>query len=122
MPQQEVYADLYFFINASMDLLCLNLTAALLHSRPPRWRLFLGAALGGLFSVAVLLFGVGGVAELALDALAACGICAVAFARRGGKLRRGKRAGADGMTIPDLCRPCLRRRPRQHANNNNVKS
>ena len=89
MPQQEVYVDLYFFVNASMDLLCLNLTAALLHSRPRRWRLFLGAATGGLFSVVVLLLGIGGLAEFGLDLLGACGICAVVFAHRGGRIRRG---------------------------------
>ena len=89
MPEREVYADLYFFVNAGMDLLCLNLTAALLHCRPRRWRLFLGAAIGGVFSVLILISGLSGVPELLLDALAAFCLCAVAFARRGGSLRRG---------------------------------
>ena len=82
MPEQEVYADLYFFVNASMDLLCLNLTAAILHRKPRRLRLLLAAALGGGFSLAVLLLGVGGFSGVALDLLAALGICAVAFAGR----------------------------------------
>ena len=47
MPQQEVYADLYFLVNMSMDLLCLNLTAALLHRGVRRWRLLLASAVGG---------------------------------------------------------------------------
>lgn len=91
MPEQEVYVDLYFFVNASMDLLCLNLTALLLHCKPKRWRLFLGAAAGGLFSVGVLLLGLGGVWEIFLDLLAALAVCAVTFARRKGGLLRGLR-------------------------------
>ena len=91
MPAGEVYVDLYFFVNASMDLLCLNLTALMLHSKPRRWRLLLGAAAGGLFSVAVLLLGIGGFWELFCDALGACGICAVVFARKGAKFWQGAR-------------------------------
>lgn len=83
MPQQEVYADLYFLVNMSMDLLCLNLTAALLHRGVRRWRLILAAALGGGFALAVLLLGIDGALGTVLDVLAACAICAVAFARRG---------------------------------------
>ena len=89
MPEQEVYIDLYFFVNASMDLLCLNLTALLLHSRPHPLRLLLGAALGGFFSVGVLLAGFNIFLELFLDAGAACGICAVVFARKRGRFSRG---------------------------------
>ena len=81
MPEGEVYVDLYFFINASMDLLCLNLTAMLLHSKPRRWRLLLGAFLGGLYAVLVLLSGLGGVWELLFDLLGACAICAAATRR-----------------------------------------
>lgn len=83
MPQQEVYADLYFLVNMSMDLLCLNLTAALLHRGVRRWRLLLASAVGGGFALAVLLLGVDGAFGVALDVLAAGGICAIAFARRG---------------------------------------
>lgn len=82
-PQQEVYADLYFLVNMSMDLLCLNLTAALTHRAAKRWRLLLAAAFGGAFALGVLLLGVGGAGGMALDVLAAFAICAVAFAGRG---------------------------------------
>lgn len=82
MPQQEVYADLYFLVNMSMDLLCLNLTAALLHRKVQRWRLLLAAAFGGGFALAVLLLGIDGAVGVALDVLAAVAICAIAFARR----------------------------------------
>ena len=91
MPQGEVYVDLYFFVNASMDLLCLNLTAMLLHAKPKRLRLLLGAALGGLYAVAILLLGLGGIWETLLDLFGACAVCAVAFARRGATFFRGAR-------------------------------
>lgn len=81
--EQDVYVDLYFFVNASMDLFCLNLTALLLHIKPRRWRVFLGAALGGLYAVAVLLLGLGGVWELILDFLGAWALCAAVFAGKG---------------------------------------
>lgn len=83
MPEGEVYVDLYFFVNASMDLLCLNLTAMLLHDKPRRWRLLLGAFLGGLYAVIVLLSGLGGFWELLFDLLGSCAICAAAFAGKG---------------------------------------
>ena len=82
MPQQEVYADLYFFVNLSMDLLCLNLTAALLHRRAARWRRLLAAAFGGGFAVAVLVFGVDGIRGIVLDILAAFAVCAIAFVNK----------------------------------------
>ena len=51
---REVYADLYFLVNASMDLLCMMITAAVLHRRAVRWRALLGAAIGGVYAVAAL--------------------------------------------------------------------
>ncbi len=85
MPQREVYADLYFLVNMSMDLLCLNLTAAVTHRRARRWRVILAAAAGGGFALGVLLAGLDGALGIALDVAAAFGICAVAFAGRGMK-------------------------------------
>lgn len=79
----EVYADLYFLVNASMDLLCLMITAALLHRGLQRWRALLAAAIGGGYALAALLLGLGGVPGLACDLLAVTGICAVAFYERG---------------------------------------
>ena len=102
MPQQEVYVDLYFFVNASMDLLCLNLTALFLRLRPHRARLFSGAALGGLFAVGVLLLRLGAVWELLLDVLAACAICAVVFAQKGGRFLRGLATVGAFLTVSIL--------------------
>ena len=86
---QEVYADLYFLVNASMDLLCLMITSALLHRRAVRWRALLGAAFGGVYAVAELLLGWNGVPGVAADIIAAFCICAAVFA--------GKRTALGGL-------------------------
>lgn len=80
---KEVYADLYILVNTSMDLLCLMITATLLHRRIVRLRALLGALLGGGYALAVLLCGVNGLPGLLLDVAAACGICAITFAGKG---------------------------------------
>lgn len=84
--EQDVYVDLYFLINFSMDLLCLLLSATLMHRRVGRWRAALGAAIGGVYAVASLLLSSGGVLTLAADLAAAVVICAVAFWSRGSRL------------------------------------
>ena len=76
---QEVYIDLYFLINASMDLLCLMITAALLHRSVSRLRVCLAATLGGAYAVASLLLGPGGVWGVLLDLTLSLGMCATAF-------------------------------------------
>ena len=80
---QTVYVDLYFFINFSMDLLCLYLTARLLSGKLSLLRGVLAAALGGLYANAALLLGIGGIYGFLLDVLALALICIVALARRG---------------------------------------
>ena len=75
----EVYIDLYFLVNASMDLLCLLITARLMHRQVKTRRLLLSATLGGLYASAALLLGFGGFAGLLLDLLAALLLVAVAF-------------------------------------------
>lgn len=84
----DVYVDLYFLINASMDLLCLAMTAAILHRAVKRRRLFLAALLGGAYAVGTLLGGIGGVIGVALDLCMAVLLAAVVFAGRGGSARK----------------------------------
>ena len=81
--QTEVYADLYVLVNASMDLLCVLLTARLLQTKTARWRALAAAIFGGGFSLWALLFGIAGWLGLLLDLAAALVICAVAFAGKG---------------------------------------
>ncbi|MBQ7347417.1 MAG: sigma-E processing peptidase SpoIIGA [Clostridia bacterium] len=80
--QQSVYIDLYFLVNFSMDLLCLMITASLLHRKVKRWRAILGAIFGGAYAAAALLLGAEGVVGFFADALAACLMCVITFAER----------------------------------------
>ncbi len=84
----EVYADLYFLVNASMDLLCLMMTAALLHRSIRRWRTILAAGIGGGYALAALLLGIDGVPGLVCDLAAVTVLCAVAFFERGMRVWR----------------------------------
>lgn len=78
--QTEIYIDLYVLINTSMNLLCLMITASLLHRRISRLRACLAAFLGGIYAAASLLCGMEGGVGFALDLLAGGMMCAVAFA------------------------------------------
>ena len=55
--EQEVYVDLYFLINACMNLLTLMITATLLHRKVSRSRAWIAASMGGLWAVLALFSG-----------------------------------------------------------------
>ena len=76
----DVYIDLYFLINLCMNLLCMMITASLLHRRISRWRACLGAILGALYAVFALLFLIEGVLGGILDVAAVALMCLVTFA------------------------------------------
>lgn len=78
----EVFIDLYFLINVSMDFLCLLITGRLLHRRTRPLRMLLSACLGGGYAVGALLLSFGGLFGFAADLLAAMVLCAVAFLHR----------------------------------------
>lgn len=86
--QQTVYADLYFLVNFSMDLLCLMITASLLHRRPARWRAILAAAVGGAYAVLSLLLAISGVIGFLLDAFFGTLLCLITFKDRRTSLPR----------------------------------
>ena len=86
--EAEIYVDLYFLINTSMDFLCLLITGRLLHARMGTGRLLLAAAAGGGYAILSLLLSVGGVIGFFMDCAAALLSSAVAFASRGIRLRR----------------------------------
>ena len=50
----EVYADLLFLVNFSMDYLCAYLTAAMLRRRAEPWRLLISSTVGGIYAVLAL--------------------------------------------------------------------
>lgn len=76
---QVVYADLLFLVNFSMDFLCLFVSARLLHRHSRMWRLLFAAALGGVYSVAVLFISLSGIYSVLLDLFACAVICFFAF-------------------------------------------
>ncbi len=80
--QQSVYADLYFLINAAMDLLCLFITSALLHLRVKRRRTLLAAGVGGIYAVLALLLGGGGLLGFLSDCTVGILLCVITFATR----------------------------------------
>ena len=91
-----VYADLYFMVNLSMDLLCLMITATLMHRRVSRLRVIVAAALGGAYAVVALLLGFFGVLGLLLDLSVAYLLCLTAFSE-----------GKKGWLIALRCCPVL---------------
>ncbi len=84
----DVYADLLFLINFSMDFLCLFLSVRLLHLRQQTGRMLLAAALGGLYSVASLFIGVQSGLALTIDVCACMLMCAVCAAGKGVRFSR----------------------------------
>lgn len=79
----DVYADLLFLINFSMDFLCLYLSVRLLHLKKSMPRMLLAAALGGAYSVAALFVQVSTGLSLVIDVAVCLGMCAVCAAGKG---------------------------------------
>lgn len=75
----DVYVDLLFLINFSMDYICLYITARIMHRSLGILRLALAATLGGAYSVCSLFFETSPAIALIIDILACVGLCAVAF-------------------------------------------
>ena len=79
----DVYADLFFLINFSMDYLCLFLSVGLLHLRKSRWRMMLASALGGIYSVIALFVSAQPWLSLGIDLAVCFCMCALCAAGRG---------------------------------------
>ncbi|MBQ7379617.1 MAG: sigma-E processing peptidase SpoIIGA [Clostridia bacterium] len=84
----DVYADLLFLINFSMDFLCMFLSVKLLHLRQHKGRMLLAAILGGLYSVVSLLVSVREWIALTLDIGMCLVMCAVCSAGKGVRFSR----------------------------------
>ena len=78
-----VYADEVFFVNAAVDLLLLLTARALTDPGTRLWRLWAGAAFGGLAAVAACLPGLGWLARLPGAALSFLGLSLICFGWRG---------------------------------------
>lgn len=79
----DVYADLLFLINFSMDFLCMFLSVKLLHLRQHKGRMLLAAVVGGLYSVVSLLVSVRQWVALLLDVGMCFAMCALSAAGKG---------------------------------------
>ena len=79
---REVYVDLYFLINLSMNLLCLMITASLLHLPVKRLRAILASGVGAIYAVTSLILGMGGVIGFFTDISLGILMCTVTFLTR----------------------------------------
>ncbi len=81
--KEIIYADTLFCVNFSMDFLALYLAGRMLHAPPRPLRLAAGAAIGALYSLAVLFFPCGTptrtIALAAASGLCILIMCAAAF-------------------------------------------
>lgn len=83
---QDVYADLLFLINFSMDYLCLYICARIMHKKLYLHKMLIASTLGGIYSVASLFLPVSAIPSIIIDCLVCLIMCSVAFASRGVKV------------------------------------
>ena len=79
--QREVYADLLFLINFSMDFLCLFLTAQILRQKLRPIPTIAAAMIGGAYSIASLFINAHPIYVLLLDMLVCVTMCFICFAK-----------------------------------------
>ena len=82
MPQ-DVYVDLLFLINFSMDYLCLYICARVLHRKMRLSSMLIASAIGGIYSVLSLFFVFSSAIALAIDCAVCLIMCAIVFVGRG---------------------------------------
>ena len=78
MPQ-DVYADLLFIINFSMDYFCLYICAKILRRKMRLPRMLTASIIGGIYSVVSLFLPTQAVISLVIDALVCVVMCAIVF-------------------------------------------
>ena len=84
----DVYVDLFFFINFSMDYICLYITAKILRHKISALRFVIASALGGAYSVASLFLSLGPFPSFLLDCAACFLLIVVCFYKKGTKKLR----------------------------------
>ena len=80
---QDVYIDLLFLINFSMDYLCIYVCSKVLHRKMKLPRMLIAATLGGIYSVASLFLPISSALSLALDCAVCLVMCAIVYRERG---------------------------------------
>ncbi len=78
MPQ-DVYVDLLFLINFSMDYLCLYICAKIMRRKMRLPRMLIASIIGGCYSVASLFLPTQSIISLIIDALVCVIMCAIVF-------------------------------------------
>ena len=86
--RSEVYADLLFMINFSMDFLCLFITSKILRCRLKILQALAAAVIGGIYSIAILFLPFGKPTLLLTDILVCAIMCAMCFISRGTVLKQ----------------------------------
>ena len=84
----DVYVDLFFFINFSMDYICLYITAKILRHKISTPRFVIASALGGAYSVVSLFLSLGPFPSFLLDCAACFLLITVCFYKKGTKKLR----------------------------------
>ena len=77
---QDVYVDLLFLINFSMDYLCLYICSKILHRKMILSKMRAAAALGGVYSVVSLFFSLSPWLEVLIDCVACVVMCIIVYA------------------------------------------
>ena len=80
-----LYADILFLIDFSMDYLSLYAAARLLSLRTSIWRTVIAAALGGLYGIAAVLFGLDGLPGTLCAVGVSVLLSLIAFGKSGGR-------------------------------------
>jgi len=83
---QDVYIDLLFLINFSMDYLCIYVCSKVLHRKMKLGRMLTAASLGGVYSVVSLFLPISSGVSLALDCATCLIMCAIVYHERGRNL------------------------------------
>lgn len=83
----DVYADILFLVNLSMDYLCFYLTNGILHRKPRAFRMLLASVLGAFYAVAAVFLPVGKVTAFLADITVCAVMCAIVYAKRGEAFR-----------------------------------
>ena len=83
---QDVYVDLLFLINFSMDYLCLYICAKITHRKMKLPKMLISSTIGGIYSVVSLFLPTQALISLMIDALICVIMCAVVFSEKSRKL------------------------------------
>lgn len=74
-----VYADVLIIVNFIVDYFLLRLTSRFLHKKPRLWRMLLGGATGGIFSLYILIPQSAFLTEITVDILMCAILCLITF-------------------------------------------